>query len=857
LLYSEDNIKSNSSINKLPEMTLKEQDGRKLHLKMYKKLNIPILSYPAGIKEPVTPGWTKAEIKTLWKQQKEQLKTWNLGMRLENFLVIDIDDPILAKEKLGDLQLPNTFIVFRGEREPEKVLQWGERGHIYYKRPSWLKFKNTKKLPDLGIELRTGAGSQNVIPDSIHPDGTRYKWYKPEFFLKGLQEFPKDIFDEIINRANIFHEAETAEVKIIEEEEATELFYRQKKILDQLITKYGFTCEKGDYTHDGQAISRGLNYQNFCPDPKDHTTPNHDKEFLIHLSFTGQIKKCCHHSHCTGIYKKKLEDLFKFSLPDKAWYFLDEEEEETAEEAKEKPIVISEISKGTKYYELLKELRENVYKTRQAKKKKEVDKNETCFREICNFLEDNGTFIKDSNNICYYFDRNRKLTYQIYRKDPDFSIFLHCIGLAENEMIARIITKRLQKHCLLAGRQVDIKKFCFYDRKNFTLYLDLRNEQNQILKITTDSMIIIDNGTDGIMFQRCQGTPIDIKLPLTGTFSKFEELILERINFDTEETSLTREEQQVLFELFFMAMFFESIFPTKPLLLLMGVKGSGKSYTLRAMGKLLFGEDWNLSSVTSDNERDIKVASIHKSFLGIDNADSRIKWLNDFLAKIATGEQFEERQMRENFVYLSMKPSCFIGLTARTPKFRRDDIADRLLILSVKPLEKNFIPENDLLDELEEHRDILWSEIIFKLQFILRQLQQGHKQRYVTKFRMADFYSFTCKILGEEKVKDIFRKLQQQQYDFSLDEDPLYELLQIYIDDEETIEGEFLSGKDLFFKLSSLAEGHRIKFYYNNVMSLAMKLKHLWKGIETKFDCKVDRKKDRLSYSFQKKKDNK
>ncbi|HNR66288.1 MAG TPA: bifunctional DNA primase/polymerase, partial [Atribacterota bacterium] len=258
--YSEDNIKSNNSINKLPEMTIGEQKSRKTHLQIYKKLNIPILTYPVGIKNPVVKGWNTADIKTLWKQQKEELKTSNLGMRLEDLLVIDIDDPVLAKEKLGDLQLPVTSIVYRGEREPGKVLQWEERGHIYYKRPAWLKFKNSKKLPDLGIELRTGAGSQNVIPDSIHPDGTRYKWHYSEFFFQNkLQEFPEDLFKEIINRANIFHEDETAEVKIIAEEEATKEFYRQKKILDQLISKYGFTCEKGEFKHGGQALSQGIN----------------------------------------------------------------------------------------------------------------------------------------------------------------------------------------------------------------------------------------------------------------------------------------------------------------------------------------------------------------------------------------------------------------------------------------------------------------------------------------------------------------------------------------------------------------------------------------------------------------------
>ena len=846
--YNEkDIVKNISSLNDLADkLPLDKQQARLQLLKYYKELLLSVLLLQPGQRAPFLIGWPNLSPRELWNKQKDMfLGNYNVALRLDYFVVIDVDDPVLAQEKLSDIVLPEKcLIVYRGDRKPEDVKSFREKGHIYFKRPEWIT--NTIKFNDLGIELKIGKGSLCTIPDSIHADGDMYKWENMEMLREGLPELSRDLYEAIISKSSESDSYTEASVDTTCKESATEMFYENKKKLDPvLIEKYGFIAEEGDYTQGGNVISQGINYKGNCPRSDRHTNGKSTSgEFILHLGYSGEIKKFCHHAHCKRIYQEKLSDLFQFNVDTSILDKIIVSDKGITPDFS----AVEELDPYIEYRELATEVN-NIL---SASKKEVRNKNEASFTAIVNYMEDNGTFIKDSNNIYYYFDKTHKLTYQIDSEDCDYASFLHRIGMAINEPGAKILTSRLKSHCHITGKKVNVKKFSYYNSKNFSIYLDLRNSRNEILKITPDSITIEANGTDGIMFMKSGGKEIDITLPLTVSTNKFDEIILDRINWDNEESNMTPDEQKLLLQIFFLALFFESIFPTKPLLLIAGISGSGKSFLLRLIGKLFFGEEWDLSAITEDNERDIKVACFHNPFIGIDNADTHISWLNDFLAKIATGIKFDERKMRTNSEYIVMKPHCFIGLTARTPKFRRDDISNRLLILKVKPFEESFLPESMLLKELEQNRQILWSEIINSLQTLLGKLKENSSQIYYTRFRIADFYSFACKIAGEDVMKGIFDKMRYEQHNFSLEEDPLYELLQFYIEDEDTTEGEFLSGKELHSRLRNIADSNRIKYDYGTVMSLAMKLKHLWKGLSSKFDCKIE-KKHGLTYCFMRK----
>ena len=87
------------------------------------------------------------------------------------------------------------------------------------------------------------------------------------------------------------------------------------------------------------------------------------------------------------------------------------------------------------------------------------------------------------------------------------------------------------------------------------------------------------------------------------------------------EQALSRSEQEWLFESWLYAMFFPELFPTRPILAMIGEKGSGKTSVLRRIGRLLFGPKFQVMGM-SHEPRDFDAAVTGDAFVGIDNADA-------------------------------------------------------------------------------------------------------------------------------------------------------------------------------------------------------------------------------------------
>lgn len=88
---------------------------------------------------------------------------------------------------------------------------------------------------------------------------------------------------------------------------------------------------------------------------------------------------------------------------------------------------------------------------------------------------------------------------------------------------------------------------------------------------------------------------------------------------------------------------------------------------------------------------------------------------------------------------------AFLGITSRTPHFRREDVADRLLLFHVTRFE-SFEAESGLLAELMEHREMILTDLVEDLQAVVRILRDTQGQRHPCRFRMADFADFALKV---------------------------------------------------------------------------------------------------------------
>ena len=194
---------------------------------------------------------------------------------------------------------------------------------------------------------------------------------------------------------------------------------------------------------------------------------------------------------------------------------------------------------------------------------------------------------------------------------------------------------------------------------------------------------------------------------------------------------------------------------------------------------LLFGSKFDVKSLPS-NEDDFDVVVLNNYLVFLDNADTQCSWLNDRLARIATGAVISKRELYTTARMFSKAARCFLGITSRTPHFRRDDVADRLLLMPVKRFDK-IIPESILLSAILENRNAIMTETVHLLQKAIGALKKWKDVQETGSFRMADFYSFAMKNAREEgkeeQLENIFAKMSKEQSLFTLGYDVIYELL--------------------------------------------------------------------------------
>jgi len=170
---------------------------------------------------------------------------------------------------------------------------------------------------------------------------------------------------------------------------------------------------------------------------------------------------------------------------------------------------------------------------------------------------------------------------------------------------------------------------------------------------------------------------------------------------------------------------------------------------------------------------------------GVDNIDARVKWIQDTLARYATGISFTKRRPFSLNDPVSHSPIAWLTLSSCNPYFTRADIADRLLPLHFGRLER-FRPEGAIFDELEQRRNSIMGDMLLELGRIEDRLAKT--SHVVDTFRMADFASFMLRVAEiDPTVKASLAhgqlaSLRRLQSDFASDPDDLIEVLRLLLE---------------------------------------------------------------------------
>ena len=469
----------------------------------------------------------------------------------------------------------------------------------------------------------------------------------------------------------------------------------------------------------------------------------------------------------------------------------------------------------------INEIRSN----RKIPKLRAYEINQRVSDVIIDDLTQKGELYHD-NVFSYYFLKSKNSLIQIHAEDRGIIELFHEYDLNPAETISQYVLERLMNEAFVTGIETQVHQHAYWDHSTFTLYISMGN--NKVCRLTGKTREVLPNGTDGILFVKdARFEPFEI-VDKDQSESLIDSILLSKINF--AEDVLSADEQRLVVLIWVLSMFFESRMPTKPIMVMLGQRGSGKSMTARRIGRLLMGKNFNVQDLPYKQD-DFDAAVTNSRYVAIDNADSPCRWLADKLAAIATGQKIFKRQLYTTNSVAEYPVRCFLAITSRTPHFGREDVVQRMLIMQVDAI-KDYVLEADLLAEISENRNALMSELIGYLQDVIRAMKMYHDDPPTTRFRMADYAVFGLQIARdagvEKEMRQILDRLSKKQSSFILEDDVTAELLYMWA---QSHGDRWYSAAELCPCLSELAISRNMDFpFRGKVRSFGQYLRHK-KGI--------------------------
>jgi hypothetical protein len=416
----------------------------------------------------------------------------------------------------------------------------------------------------------------------------------------------------------------------------------------------------------------------------------------------------------------------------------------------------------------------------------------------------------------FVFDRTKKMLMET--SGDDFRCFLRVrYELPEKdlvEVLAGISTK-----IWADGTEIEPYNFARYDDASGVLYIS--NHDNSVFRLDGENITVVDNGTDGVIFEfKPEYAPVNVKPPFYGLDyfeggfnwarcrkdSLLARQLLDKTSFAVEEKhDLAPMEQEYLLTVYFYSLFFESVFEEKPILCFTGVKASGKGIVSTAPGKILFGPAF-LPSHLPEDLRDFQVALLENYYIVLDNVDSIVRSpVTDALCRAATGERIAKRKLYTDSDELKARPRVFLVITSRDPRFKRDDLVDRLIIFNTKKV-ANPRSRSFLFKQILDARPALWQEILVNLNSIVQLLRERRDWNPPGIFRIADWELWAKKVhdeAGQAYLTLLLERMNKEKARFGLEDDPLFILLrQLCFDQGVKIEA--LTGGQLYDRLAGL-----------------------------------------------------
>lgn len=434
-----------------------------------------------------------------------------------------------------------------------------------------------------------------------------------------------------------------------------------------------------------------------------------------------------------------------------------------------------------------------------------------------------GHYVCTREGELYFFDAGTKTLEQL--GDPGFRGNLyHRFGLNRTEDETRFVEAHLEMFARTQGERCNPHQLSHWDDEERILYVS--GNDGTMFQLDGRTIAQVNNGQHGVLFRSDRrAEPIAAQLPLDKGADRT--LIYHQL-FAGLSLSGEPRRSLALLKVWVLALFFPELLPVRPIVVMVGEQGAGKTSAGRRFGTFLYGRYFEVGSFRNDatGEQDFLAAVTSRKFLIFDNADARLPWLPDHLAKLATGAEIERRKFYTTNDLVSYRPDCFLMLTCRTTSWKngRDDVAHRLLPIGMETLKGSKVPEGTLRGIVMNQRPQIWAAVLTILNDIVATIQVDSKG-FVSHHRLADFHWFgrnAAKVLGITKdFEDAMMALEKEQSEFLAEGDDRLGLFMIWLDQTNIDEDPaVISTDDLFKQLRQVFTGPDRAFPFRSPTAL-------------------------------------
>lgn len=392
-----------------------------------------------------------------------------------------------------------------------------------------------------------------------------------------------------------------------------------------------------------------------------------------------------------------------------------------------------------------------------------VDKSPTFLKyraageTMYNHMADTGKFVKTANSL-YWLDLGTHCL--INMESPEWlSVIRKKFGINSKESFGVQTIEEVRLKAFSNATVSPVYKRFHWDGN--TLHINFGGPEVYKLTGEKGKRSIVYNGSDNFLFLTnnnglndelgarniLESDPLNPWEFLTGDLS-FEK---------NEHNAGTNEQQRQLLQAWILQLFFGSILNTRPIALFLGPRGSGKTTTARRILRFFEGFHEDVLGVVEDKQDSLRASLEEHLILALDNLEqTKAKWLDAFLNRLATGTQIEIRQLYKSNERYVIRPDVFVMLTGIELPTSEESLYSRILPLQLSPLR---IPKSEFLiqSRLKDNLAGIWSGMFNYLDSAIQQLQINGTVIQPHSSRLADFTMFVnriknCSALNGESV---------------------------------------------------------------------------------------------------------